>query len=283
MSIQLVRDIAGVRERLLAERREGGSVALVPTMGFLHEGHATLIRRAAELAPVVVVSLFVNPLQFGPGEDLERYPRNLDGDLKIAEDAGAHLVFAPYTADFVPADISVAVNPGRLGDVLCGRSRPGHFVGVCTIVAKLFNVIQPEVAVFGWKDAQQFLILSRMVRDLDIPVRMVGVETVRDSDGLALSSRNSYLSAEERREAPTIHRALCAAREAVRLHPTISAADLCGMVAATVGAETHGQVDYVEMVSCDTLTPLDQPQTGNTLLAAAVRFSSARLIDNIRF
>ena len=282
MSIELLHDIAAVRRRLSSMRHAGRPVALVPTMGYLHEGHAALIRQAAELAPLVVVSVFVNPLQFGPNEDLDRYPRNLDGDLRLAEDSGAHVVFAPSAAEFTPAGLSVSVHPGRMGDVLCGRARPGHFVGVCTIVAKLFNVIQPDVAVFGWKDAQQFLILSAMVRGLDIPVRMVGVETVRDSDGLALSSRNSYLSVEERREAPAIHRALCAARDAISADPGIRAENVCRMVADRIRTETRGEIDYVEMVSCSSLAPIERPARGDTLLAVAVRFPSARLIDNIR-
>ena len=264
-------------------RCEKKSVALVPTMGFLHEGHGALIRKAAELAEIVVVSIFVNPLQFGPNEDLARYPRDFDKDIKLAAECGAQLIFTPATVEFTPPDMTMQVTPGAMADVLCGRSRPGHFDGVCTIVTKLFNVVQPDSAVFGWKDAQQFLILSRMVKDLDFPIEMVGVETVREPDGLAMSSRNTYLSQRERDEAPVLQTALAEARRLAVYDGELAADYLKDLVERRIREGTRSEIDYVEMVSLDGLRPLSKVEPGNTLLAVAVQFPSARLIDNVRF
>ena len=258
-------------------------MGLVPTMGYLHEGHGTLIRQAAQSADIVVVSVFVNPLQFGPNEDLARYPRDFDRDVHLAAECGAHLIFAPAADDFTPADMMMQVKPGAMANVLCGRSRPGHFDGVCTIVAKLFNVVQPHSAVFGWKDAQQFLILRKMVEDLDFPIEMVGVETVREPDGVAMSSRNSYLSQRERDEAPTLQAALAEVRRLVVHDGEFRADYLKDLVERRIREGTQSEIDYVEFVSLDGLKPLDRVELGNTLLAVAVQFPSARLIDNVRF
>ncbi len=268
---------------LLECHRSGAPVAFVPTMGYLHDGHATLIRQAAEFARRVVVSIFVNPLQFGPNEDFDRYPRDFDRDLRIAVESGATDIFAPGRRELVPADMVVSVDPGSLANVLCGRSRPGHFNGVCTIVAKLFHVVRPTHAVFGWKDAQQFVILRRMVRDLGFDVQMVGVETVREADGLAMSSRNVYLTPEERAEAPAIRRALVEAGRRATEDRIADTRELMVFVRTAIEKETSARVDYVEAVDLDALAALDRVLPGNTMIAAAAYFGKARLIDNIRF
>lgn len=258
-------------------------VALVPTMGYLHEGHATLIRRAAELAPRVVVSIFVNPLQFGPNEDLERYPRDFDRDLDVCARAGATDLYFPTPEELTPSDMEIFVDPGRLADRLCGRSRPGHFRGVCTIVTKLFNIVQPSVAVFGWKDAQQQIILRKTVKDLNIPLRIEGVETVREPDGLALSSRNIYLSPVQRAEAVNLSLGLNEARDLALNDGETDGDLLCEVVAGMISDNTAGEIDYIECVAMDDLRTLREVQLGNTMIAAAVRFGNTRLIDNVRF
>lgn len=253
-------------------------VVLVPTMGALHEGHAALIRRARKLAGrqgAVVVSIFVNPIQFGPKEDLAKYPRPWKNDLAVSRACGADLIFAPSVEEVYAPDRSVFVDEASLSAHLCGASRPGHFRGVCTVVAKLFLMLQPDMAVFGEKDWQQLAIIRRMVRDLNFPVRIVGHETVREPDGLAKSSRNAYLTAEERAVAPGIQAALrdAAAKKSPAAITT----------SARRGLETipGARIDYVELVDTETLEParnLRRPMR----LAAAVFLGKARLIDNIR-
>lgn len=257
-------------------------VAFVPTMGYLHEGHASLIRRAAELAPRVVVSIFVNPLQFGPQEDFERYPRDLERDVRVAGEAGATDIYVPGVAELTPPGLQITVDPGPMANVLCGASRPGHFRGVATIVTKLFNLVRPDVAVFGWKDAQQLLIIRKMVEDLNLPVRIEGVETIRDPDGLAMSSRNTYLSPEERKEAPVIQQGLQRALQLFRQGET-SGERLAEAVRRHIGENSSGRIDYVSCVSRQDLQPVSVPRQGEVLLAAAVYFGKTRLIDNIRF
>lgn len=264
-------------------RRRAGRVVFVPTMGALHEGHAALVREARRLAGTegrVAVSIFVNPLQFGPNEDFERYPRTLEADLAICAAAGADLVFAPPVDEVYPTDRSIQVSESRLSRVLCGASRPGHFDGVCTVVAKLFNLVQPDEAVFGKKDYQQLAILRRLVRDLDFPVRLHGLDTVREPDGLALSSRNRYLSPEERIQAPALLAALQAARAAWRGGETDAAA-LLGRVRDHLATEAPlGRIDYAALVNRDTLEPQSLADA-RSLLALAVFFGRARLIDNL--
>ncbi len=268
---------------LRAWRRRAGRVVFVPTMGALHEGHAALVREARRLAGQegrVAVSIFVNPLQFGPNEDFSRYPRTLEADLAICAAAGADLVFAPPVDEVYSPDRSIQVSESRLSRVLCGASRPGHFDGVCTVVAKLFNLVQPDDAVFGKKDYQQLAILRRLVRDLDFPVQLHGLDTVREPDGLALSSRNRYLSAEERAQAPALHAALQAARAAWRsgvIDPEILLAGVSNQLAA---AAPLGRIDYAALVNRHTLEPQAQADAEG-LLALAVFFGRARLIDNL--
>jgi pantoate--beta-alanine ligase len=260
-------------------RRQGRRIGFVPTMGCLHEGHLHLVRRAKAQADVVVVSIFVNRLQFGAGEDFDAYPRDLQRDLRLLRAAGADVVFCPSHGEMYPsAASSVHVEETRLSTSLCGQSRPGHFRGVTTVVAKLFNIVLPDVAVFGQKDAQQVLVVRRMVRDLNFPVRVDVAPTVRESDGLAMSSRNAYLSASERREALCLSRALKAARRMVRLGGT-STALLRRSMAAVIARAPHAAVDYIAIVDAETLEPLARMDR-TALVALAVRIGRTRLIDN---
>lgn len=264
-------------------RRRAGRVVFVPTMGALHEGHAALVREARRLAGTegrVAVSIFVNPLQFGPNEDFSRYPRTLDADLAICAAAGADLVFAPPVDEVYLPDRSIQVSENRLSRVLCGASRPGHFDGVCTVVAKLFNLVQPDDAVFGKKDYQQLAILRRLVRDLDFPVQLHGLDTVREPDGLALSSRNRYLSTEERAQAPALQAALQQARAAWHGGVSDPEALLAGVRNHLAAAAPLGRIDYAALVNRHTLEPQTQADAEG-LLALAVFFGRARLIDNL--
>ena len=249
-------------------------------MGALHEGHLSLIRRARRACEVLVVSLFVNPAQFGPGEDLDRYPRDESRDAELAEREGADLLFAPSVEEVYPEDFATTVTVAGLTEVLDGAPRargPGHFAGVTTVVTKLFNAVQPDMAFFGQKDAQQALVIRRLVRDLDMPIRIEICPIVRDADGLALSSRNAYLSAEERERALALSRALRAAEERVALGERD---------AATVLDAARGELDaaglapeYLELRSAEDLSPVERVN-GSTLLAVAARVGRARLIDN---
>ena len=242
------------------ERRRGRSISLVPTMGFLHEGHLSLVRLSRVAADITVVSLFVNPTQFGPKEDLNTYPRDFERDAAMLRAEGADYLFAPAAEDMYASEHRTFVEVRDLQDKLCGRSRPGHFRGVCTIVLKLFNLVQPDCSVFGQKDAQQALILKRMIADLNVPVRMIVGPIVREADGLALSSRNTYLNPEERRERD-------AGRVLVRMRTLIE-------------AEPTARIDYVEAVGPENLEPVSVLKNG-TLIALAVWIGRTRLIDNL--
>jgi pantoate--beta-alanine ligase len=279
--VRTVRTIAELRELLAPERRAGRRIGLVPTMGFFHEGHLQLMRGARADCDVVVVSLFVNPAQFGPGEDLEAYPRDEERDSALAEAEGVDLLFAPPLEEIYPGRFASKVSVGGLTEVLDGdeaQRGPGHFDGVTTVVTKLFNIVQPERAYFGQKDAQQALVIKKLVSDLDIPVRIEVAPIVRDPDGLALSSRNSYLSAEERERALGLSRALRAAKERVRLGERDAAAVLD---AARAELDQAGlEPEYLELRSTDDLSPVERVN-GSTLLAVAARVGRARLIDNV--
>ncbi|MDF9716270.1 pantoate--beta-alanine ligase [Nocardioides sp. ChNu-153] len=273
---------AALQHELAVVRARGGRVAFVPTMGALHEGHASLVRVARDHVGAdgaVVVSIFVNPLQFGEGEDLDRYPRTLDADLALCAAEGVDVVFAPAVDEVYPGgDPQVTVEPGPLATVLEGASRPGHFRGVLTVVAKLFGLVQPDVAVFGQKDYQQLALVRRMAADLCLPVEVVGAETVREADGLALSSRNRYLDAEQRRLAVVLSRALSAAAD----HASYGV-DAARQAAATVLAEApQVEVDYLVVTEAD-LAEVDpartDPREGRVLVAA--RLGATRLIDNL--
>ncbi len=263
-------------------RRGGGQrIGFVPTMGFLHDGHLSLIDRARAAADRVVVSIFVNPTQFGPNEDLDRYPRDLQGDLRQCRERNVDAVFLPTPAEMYPPDAATTVHVPTLAGPLCGRDRPTHFAGVCTIVTKLFNLVQPDVAAFGEKDFQQLAIVRRMTRDLDLAIEIVGGPIVREPDGLAMSSRNAYLTPEQRREAVALSKGLAAARalwDAGGRDPRALEAAARAAVEGADGAE----IDYVEARHPDDLTALEG-QVDRAVLALAVRFGGTRLIDNAVF
>jgi pantoate--beta-alanine ligase len=275
----VVTTIAEVRAAVADARRRGLTVGFVPTMGALHEGHAALVRAARRETGFVVVSVFVNPTQFGPAEDFAKYPRTLEADQKVCADAGADLIFAPAVGEMYPERSVTFVEVTELQDVLCGASRPGHFRGVCTVVLKLFNIVRPDVAVFGAKDFQQARVIAQMVRDLNVPVRVQVEPTVREADGLALSSRNRYLSAEQRAAAPAIYRALQAVRSRA-LSGETDVAKLEAALQAELAAIPGARVDYARLLDADALRPLaalDRP----AVAAAAVFLGTTRLIDNI--
>lgn len=263
---------------------KGTRCVLVPTMGALHEGHASLIRAARDIAGAsgnVAVSIFVNPLQFGPGEDFEKYPRTLIEDLGLCRDNGADMIFVPKTDDLYPADRSIVLQETSLSQMLCGASRPGHFDGVCTVVAKLFNLVQCEDAVFGKKDFQQLAIIRRLVRDLDFNVVLHAVDTVREADGLAMSSRNRYLSPEERAQAPAVYAALKSARDSWKKGGERDPATLISLIKQHI--EQHaplGRIDYISAADAATLQPVSAT-TETVVIASAVFFGTTRLIDNV--
>jgi pantoate--beta-alanine ligase len=269
--------VAETRATLLPERRSGKTIGLVPTMGAFHEGHLALMRAARAEADVVVVSLFVNPAQFGPSEDLSAYPRDLDRDTALAEAEGVDLLFAPAVEEVYPDGFDTRVEIGGLTETLEGESRPGHFTGVATVVTKLFNMVGPDVAWFGQKDAQQALVIRKLVRDLNMPVRVQVAPTVREPDGLAMSSRNAYLDGADRERASALSRALAAAEQAVAAG-RIDAADV--LAAARAELDAAGVTpEYLELRSAHDLSPAEGVN-GNTLLAVAARVGRARLIDN---
>ncbi|MFF3441615.1 pantoate--beta-alanine ligase [Streptosporangium sp. NPDC002721] len=253
----------------------GSALALVPTMGALHEGHRSLIRLARERAAHVAVSIFVNPLQFGPAEDFSRYPRTFDADVEICEAEGVSVVFAPSAEDMYLPDRQVGVSAGGMGSVVEGEFRPGHLDGVLTVVLKLFNLVQPDVAVFGQKDAQQLAVIRRMVADLNLPVSIVGGPTVREPDGLALSSRNRYLSPEDRVTALALSRALTAG--SARRAP----AEIRRTALAVLEAEPSLALDYLVLVDPATFAEVGDDHAGEAILAVAARVGSTRLIDNV--
>ena len=257
-------------------------MVLVPTMGALHRGHAALIDRARSLAGAagtVVVSIFVNPTQFGPGEDLARYPRPFAADRKLCAEHGADLIFHPGPEEMYPVGFSTSVEESDVSAPLCGASRPGHFRGVCTVVLKLFQITQPAMAVFGLKDFQQCAVIRRMVRDLNLPVKIVPASIVREPDGLALSSRNRYLSSEERAQALVLRQALLRAEAAFKAGET-SAAKLRRLLEKTIGTASLARIDYVEVADAVTLRPV-KLASRDTVMALAVFFGRTRLIDNL--
>ncbi|MGE4411739.1 MAG: pantoate--beta-alanine ligase [Sphingobium sp.] len=276
--MQLIRDIASLREALFTLRTGGGGrIALVPTMGALHQGHMSLVRAAKERADHVVVSIFVNPTQFGPNEDLDAYPRQEAQDAALLEAEGAAILWAPSVAEMYPAGFATSIGVGGVTALLEGAHRPGHFDGVATIVCKLFNQVGPDVALFGEKDYQQLAVIRRMARDLDLPVDIVGVPTARAEDGLALSSRNAYLSADERRRAVELPAAM---REAVaRLEAGEEANGVLAEARARIEKAGFGPVDYVELADAISLEPVRTLAHPARLLVAA-RLGKTRLIDN---
>jgi pantoate--beta-alanine ligase len=274
--MEIITTVAGLRQRLAKET----AIAFVPTMGNLHAGHLQLVEAARQHGQCVVVSIFVNPLQFGANEDLASYPRTLDADCEKLQVAGVDVVFAPSEAEMYPTEQTITVNPPPIANELCGTARPGHFAGVATVVLKLFNMVQPQVTVFGKKDFQQLFIIRELVKQLNLPIEIIGVATRRDDDGLAMSSRNGYLSAAQRLEAPRLQRAL---------QLMVEAAKKDGQDFATIEAQTVQYltqlgwiVDYVSIRSAQTLLPAEKTERQLVVLAAA-KLGKTRLIDNLEF
>ena len=279
--MKLVHTVAELRDEVTAAKAQGLTIGLVPTMGALHEGHASLIAAANKENDFVVVSVFVNPTQFGPNEDLDAYPRTLEADCKLAERMGANVVFAPSPKEMYPsADDTWVEVTGDITKVLCGRTRPIHFRGVTTVVTKLFNLAQPDRAYFGQKDAQQVEVLKRMVKDLFFPLTLRVMPIIREADGLAKSSRNTYLSAEEHTAALVLSRSLKAAKAMYEAGER-DAAKITAAVTADIEKEPMSNIDYVEIYALPGLEPVSNPMVGSNLLAVAVKFGTTRLIDNV--
>ena len=275
----VLRTIPETRRWVQSERTSSRTLGLVPTMGSFHEGHLSLIRRARQSCDRTMVSIFVNPLQFAPGEDYVRYPRDLDRDLSLATREGVAAVFHPETEEMYPNGIVTSIGVGKLGEALCGASRPGHFQGVATVVAKLFNIVQPDLAFFGQKDAQQTLIMKTMTQELNWPLQIVVCPTVREPDGVAYNSRNSYLSAEERSRASVLYRSLRLAENLIHSGAR-DAAGVEGEMRKMIQDVSGAELDYARVVDPATLEVLQQIN-GEVLAAVAVRFGKTRLIDNL--
>lgn len=276
--IEVISKIEDVRKTIKAWRREGLSVGLVPTMGYLHEGHESLIERAAAENDRVVVSIFVNPMQFDQSSDLENYPRNLEGDLKRCESKGADLVFNPNGEEMYGKGFTSMVDTLKVSQGLCGGHRPGHFRGVCTVVTKLFNITAPDRAYFGQKDAQQLAVIKRMVEDLNFDIEIVACPIIREEDGLAKSSRNVRLGAEERKAAAIISRALFHGEDMIKAGERDSLS-LINEIKAIIETEPLAEIEYVDVVDADSIEEVEK-LTGNILVAVAVKIGSTRLIDN---
>lgn len=278
--MKVVETIKQIRLAIARQKSKGQRIGFVPTMGALHEGHLSLIRLAKKHSDFVVVSIFVNPTQFGPKEDFKKYPRDLKKDAALCQSAGADLIFSPSPEEIYPKGFSTYVNVENLTQGLCGASRPGHFRGVATVVSKLFNIVRPDVAVFGQKDAQQLAVIRQMTKDLDLPVKIIGAPIVREADGLAMSSRNRYLSIEERQQAVALSRALNMAQRLVKSGKRESGNVKRELIKVLKHDAPIGKIDYVEIVDNATLKPVKVIQK-NTLIALAVKFPNARLIDNV--
>ncbi len=276
--MKIVKTIEEVRAQVCTWRAQGLTVGLVPTMGYLHEGHQSLIARSVAENDRTVVSDFVNPIQFGPTEDLATYPRDIDHDAALCERTGADLIFHPEAEEMYAPDFCTYVDMEHLTKGLCGKTRPTHFRGVCTVVSKLFHIVQPDRAYFGQKDAQQLAVIRRMVRDLNMPLDIVGCPIVREDDGLAKSSRNTYLRADERKAALCLSRSLSKGKAAIDAGET-DAAKVKAVITAEIEAEPLARIDYVEIVDWNNLEPVDST-TGSILTAIAVYIGKTRLIDN---
>ena len=276
--IPVIKTVREVREHVRAWRNEGLSVGLVPTMGFLHEGHHSLIARAVAENDRVVVSVFVNPIQFAPNEDLESYPRDIEADRALCTDAGAAMIFNPEPAEMYPQGFCTAVDMNGLKFELCGKSRPIHFSGVCTVVTKLFNIVGPDRAYFGQKDAQQLALIRRMVRDLNMPLEVVGCPIVREEDGLAKSSRNTYLNEQERAAALILSKTIFLGQKLVD-EGERDAKKLIAAMEANIATEPLARIDYVDVVDAENIERIDRLE-GDVLVAMAVYIGKTRLIDN---
>ena len=274
----VVKTIQEVRDIVAAWRKEGLSVGLVPTMGYLHEGHKSLVCKSAEQNDRTVVSVFVNPIQFGPTEDLERYPRDLEHDKKVVEEAGGNLIFNPEPSEMYPQHFTSFIDTTETTELLCGAVRPVHFRGVCTVVGKLFNIVMPDRAYFGQKDAQQLATIRRFVRDLNFNIQIVACPIVREADGLAMSSRNTYLNPEERKAALVLSQSLKLAQKAID-EGEKDAAKVISIITDNIASEPLARVDYVEAVDFQNIQRVGKIE-GEVLIAIAVYIGKTRLIDN---
>jgi pantoate--beta-alanine ligase len=279
--MKIVHTVKDVRDIVRQWKKEGLSVGFVPTMGYLHEGHAYLVESAAKENDKVVVSIFVNPIQFGPSEDFEKYPRDLERDSEIVEEAGGHLIFNPSKEEMYVEDFSTFVDMSGLTEGLCGAKRPGHFRGVCTVVAKLFNIVLPDKAYFGEKDAQQLAVIKRMVRDLDMPLEVVPCKIIREEDGLAKSSRNTYLNPEERKASLVLSRSLTQAKAAVSQGER-NVEKVKEIILKELASEPLAKIDYVDVVDSLSLKEIEIIKN-EILVAIAVFIGKTRLIDNFTF
>ncbi|RDI43018.1 pantoate--beta-alanine ligase [Falsibacillus pallidus] len=277
--MKIIATISDLKQHLKKEKVNGSTIGFVPTMGFLHEGHVSLMEASKKENDVSVISIFVNPLQFGPNEDFESYPRDLERDARIAENAGVDFLFAPLPEEMYPARPSISIHVKDRVDVLCGSKREGHFDGVAAVLTKLFNIVQPDRVYFGLKDAQQVAVVDGLINDFNIPVELRAMPTIREEDGLAKSSRNVRLSPDEREMAPVIYQSLKWAEEAAKNGVGDEAALISG-IKERIENETSGEIDYIEIYSYPSLKKMDVLE-GKFIIAAAVKFSDARLIDNI--
>ena len=277
--MKIIKDIDEMRSWSTQQKQNGKSIAFVPTMGALHEGHVSLLREGKRQANKLVLSIYVNPTQFAPTEDLDNYPRNLSTDLEKAEAVGTDAVFLPSDSIIYPHGYSTYVVTEKLGNKLCGKSRPTHFRGVTTVVAKLFNIVMPDMAIFGEKDFQQLAIIHKMVKDLNFPIEIIGCPIIREPDGLAMSSRNAYLSDDERKSALTLSQSLKRAREMAAGGIT-NAQAISTEIKSIISEAAHTRIDYVKIVDPTSLDSIDEI-AGPTLLALAVFVGNTRLIDNI--
>lgn len=278
--MRIVRSISQMQKISGALKGRGKTIGLIPTMGALHEGHLSLVRRARKENDITAVSIFVNPIQFGPKEDLDRYPRPIKKDIDLCKKERVDLIFYPRAEDMYPQTFKSSVEVKDLGEALCGRSRPGHFRGVTTVVAKLFNIVRPDSAYFGQKDAQQALIIGRMAEDLNFPLKVKIMPIVRQADGLAMSSRNVYLSAEERKDSVVLHKALGLARELIS-YGQRDAGRVIAKMKTLISSRKSARIEYIAIVDGQSLEPV-KTIGNNCLIALAVRFGKTRLIDNLK-
>jgi len=276
--MQIIRSVSEIQQRCLAARRAGQQIVFVPTMGWLHEGHLSLLREGRKLGDLLILSIFVNPTQFGQGEDFDSYPRDLSRDAALAETVGTDLIFAPEATAMYPSGYATYVDVEGITNLLCGASRPGHFRGVTTVVSKLFAIVQPDLALFGQKDFQQLAVIRRMTADLNLPVKVVGLPIVREADGLALSSRNVNLSQAQRCQAPVLSQALAESRCLVTAGQT-DAGQIIAQIEKLISRQPEANIDYIQICHQESLQPQLQVDDDSVLLLA-VRFGATRLIDN---
>ena len=278
--MKVITTIKELQQVIQRTKKQQNTIGFVPTMGFLHEGHCALLKQARNENDIVVLSIFVNPLQFGPTEDLDRYPRDFDQDQKVAEKIGVDYLFHPSVSEMYPYEPSVTLTVNKRTDVLCGASRPGHFDGVATVLTKLFHIVQPDKVYFGKKDAQQVAVVHGLVTDFNFPLEIITVDTVREEDGLAKSSRNVYLTAQERVQAPILYQSLQKAVGMIHDGET-DPNRLISSIEDMIRTETSGEIDYISILSYPQLEKVEQITENDIIIAIAVKFSKARLIDNI--